>query len=267
MVTCVRFCLDEDKLVTGSSDNTLRIWNRTTGAMEVLRGHTDYVWDVDVSRDGKMIVSGSGDKTARIWNVELGEMMQALDHKDWVVSVQFSPNSNGVVSGSRDGTVRVWSVETGELAFEPIECHGQTVFCVCYSPSGDRIASGASSVQIWDALTGSGIVSIRNSEVESLAWTADGTHVIGGRQSEVTIWNLHTGEQLRMWKAHADEWIKLSLSPSGNHLATSPWDDNTALVFDISTGEQIAAILKHIERECPRNCLLFIRAVHCNRMR
>ncbi|KAF8838843.1 WD40 repeat-like protein [Paxillus ammoniavirescens] len=244
-VNCVCFCPDEDKLVTGSSDNTLRIWNRTTGAVEMLRGHTDWLWDVDVSRDGKMIVSGSDDKTVQIWNGELeGETMHVCEgHEDWVRSVQFSPDLSRVVSGSDDKTVRVWSVETGELAFEPIKCHGW-VCCVHYSPSGDRIASGADSVQIWNAETGSGIVSIRDSEVISLAWTADGTHLIGGRQGEVTIWNSHTGEQLRTWTAHDDKWVRLSLSPAGNHLATSAWNDNTVFVFDVSTGEQIA-VLKH----------------------
>ncbi|KAF8835062.1 WD40 repeat-like protein [Paxillus ammoniavirescens] len=246
-VNCVRFCLDEDKLVTGSDDKTLRIWNRTTGAVEVLRGHSGLVQDVDVARDGKMIVSDSDDKTVRIWNRESGETMHVLEgHKDDVMSVQFSPDSSRVVSGSWDSTVQVWSVETGDLAFEPIKCHGG-VFCVRYSPSGDRIASGAESVQIWNAETGSGIISIRNSLVLSVAWTADGTYVIGGRKGEVTIWNSHTGEQLRTWKAHDDRFVSLSLSPLGNHLATcSLWGDKTAFVFDISTGEQIA-LLKHNE--------------------
>ncbi|KIJ12107.1 hypothetical protein PAXINDRAFT_49270, partial [Paxillus involutus ATCC 200175] len=243
-VRCVRFCPDEDKLVTGSEDETLRVWNRTTGAVEVLRGHSGSVREVDVSRDGKMIVSGSEDKTVRIWNRESGETMRVCEgHEKEVQSVQFSPDSSRVVSGSFDSTVRVWSVETGELAFEPIECDGD-VFCVRYSPSGDRIASGADTVQIWNAETGSGILSIRNSSVYSVAWTADGTHVIGGREGEVTIWDSHTGEQLRTWKAHDDDWIKLSFSPSGSHLATSDWNHNTAFVFDISTGEQITAF-KH----------------------
>ncbi|KAF8834635.1 WD40 repeat-like protein [Paxillus ammoniavirescens] len=243
-VNCVCFCLDEDKLVTGSSDNTVRVWNRRTGAVEVLRGHSRSVRDIDMSPDGKMIVSGSQDETVRIWDGESGENVLVFkSHKNSVMSVQFSADASRVVSGSLDQTVQVWSVETGELAFEPIKCDGY-VWCVRYSPSGDRVASGAGSVQIWDAATGNGIISIRNSPVTSLAWTADGTHVIGGGYGEVTIWNSQTGEQLRTWKAHDDKWVRLSLSPSGSHLATFSWNDNTAFVFDVSTGEQIAA-LKH----------------------
>ncbi|KIJ06249.1 hypothetical protein PAXINDRAFT_62133, partial [Paxillus involutus ATCC 200175] len=153
---CICFYPDEKKLVSGWSDNTLRIiWDRRVGAVEELRGHTDTVWDVDVSRDGRMFVSGSADKTVRIWNRESGEIFEG--HKSCVRSVQFSADSSRVVSGSWDGTVRIWSIETGKLVFEPIKCHGM-VWCVRYSPSGDRIASGADNIQIWNAETGVGIL-------------------------------------------------------------------------------------------------------------
>ncbi|KAF8842652.1 WD40 repeat-like protein [Paxillus ammoniavirescens] len=245
-VTCVCFYPDESKLVSGTYNGILRIWDRKTGAVEVLKGHTDMVWDVDVSRDGKLVVSGSNDKTVRIWNGESGETMHVFKgHKNTVMSVEFSRDSTRVVSGCRDGTVRVWSVETGELAFEPIECRGW-VSCARYSPSGDRIASGGRSIQIWNAETGSGILSIQNSFVTSLVWTADGMYVIGGHSRNITIWNSHNGERLRTWKVHNQSGYisTLSLSPAGTHLASANWSEKLAFVWDISTGEQVAAF-KH----------------------
>ncbi|KAF8833097.1 WD40 repeat-like protein, partial [Paxillus ammoniavirescens] len=96
-VRCLRFCPDEKKLVTGSSDSTIRILDRTTGAVEVLRGHSGWVQDVNVSQDGNLIDSGSEDKTIRIWNWELGETMHVLEgHERWVDSVQFSPDASRV---------------------------------------------------------------------------------------------------------------------------------------------------------------------------
>ncbi|KIJ12411.1 hypothetical protein PAXINDRAFT_171219, partial [Paxillus involutus ATCC 200175] len=243
-VYCISFYPDESKLVSGSSDGTLCVWDRKMGAVQVLSGHTDRVCDVDVSWDGKMIVSGSMDKTVRIWDGESGETMRVFEgHEHWVRSVEFSRDSSRVVSGSDDGIVQVWSVETGELAFEPIKCCVD-VYCVRYSPSGDRIASGGHSVHVWDAETGSGILSIRNSfkGITSLVWTADGTHLIGVGGRIVTIWSSRNGEQLRVWKAHDHiSFIStLSLSPTSAHLVTSNWGENTAFVFDISTGEQVA---------------------------
>ncbi|KIJ14778.1 hypothetical protein PAXINDRAFT_169460, partial [Paxillus involutus ATCC 200175] len=256
MVVCVRFYPDENKLVSGSRDGTLRIWDRKTGAvLEVLSGHTTTVCDVDVSQDGKMVVSGSHDKTIRIWDGESGEAMHVFEgHEDGVWSVEFSRDSTRVMSGSWDGTVQVLSVETGERAFEPIQCH-DSVRCVRYSPSGDRIASGASGLQIWDAATGSGILSIRRdlSEVAlvtSLVWTADSNHIIGDcGDTYITLWDSHNGDQLRTWKAydHANMITTFSLSPTGTHLVTSNWLEKRAFVFDISTGEQVA-VFKHARR-------------------
>ncbi|KAF8839133.1 WD40 repeat-like protein [Paxillus ammoniavirescens] len=244
-VRCACFYPHDNKLVTGSEDGTLRIWDQETGAVDVLRGHTGGVWEVDVSRDGKMIVSGGSDETARIWNGETGERMHTLKgHNGGVLSVGFSPDSTRVVSGTGDyidHTVQVWSVETGELALEPIKCRS-LAWCVRYSPNGERIASGGGSIQIWSAHTGTGIVSIRNSEVHGLAWTPDSTYVIGGGVGKVTMWNSHNGEPLRTWKAHNDRIRRLSLSPNGTYFATCGWLDKTALVFDTSTGERVAAL-------------------------
>ncbi|KAF8839362.1 WD40 repeat-like protein [Paxillus ammoniavirescens] len=240
---CACFYPDENKLVTGSYDRTLRIWDLKTGAVDVWSGHTDWVLHVDVSRDAKTVVSGSADKTVRIWNGESGETMHVLEgHEQAVKSVEFSRDSTRVVSGSWDGSIRVWSVETGKLVFEPIQGHGSYCYCVRYSPSGDRIASGGYSVQIWDAETGSGILSIQNSAVSSVVWTADGTHLIGECGGKITIWDSHNGEPLRTWTVgeNTSTIASLSLSPTRTHLATSNWGENRALVSDTSTGERVA---------------------------
>ncbi|KIJ12413.1 hypothetical protein PAXINDRAFT_82942 [Paxillus involutus ATCC 200175] len=244
-VFCMCFSPDENQLVGGSGDGTLLIWDRKTGAVEVLSGHTDSVYGIDVSRDEKMVVSGSDDGTVRIWDRDSRETMHVIEgHGGSVRSVEFSADSSRVMSGSIDGTIRVWSVETGELAFEPIECrHGGFVYCARYSPSGDRIASAATSVQIWDAETGNGILSIRNpNTISSLVWTVDSTHIIGDSSFDITIWNAYNGEQLRTWKVHdhiGTYVTTLSLSPTGTYLASSNWGKKTTFVFDISTGEKV----------------------------
>ncbi|KAG1867062.1 WD40-repeat-containing domain protein, partial [Suillus tomentosus] len=100
-------------IASGSSDNTVRLWDAATGEPvgEPLEGHTDWVWSVSFSPDGTRIVSGSGDKTVRLWDVATGQPLgEPLEgHTALVYSVSFSPDGTRIISGSSDKTVRMWS--------------------------------------------------------------------------------------------------------------------------------------------------------------
>ncbi|MCA2813879.1 MAG: WD40 repeat domain-containing protein [Microcystis sp. M090S1] len=101
-------------MVSGSWDNTIKLWNRSTGQeIRTLKGHDGPVWSVNFSHDGKTLVSGSDDNTIKLWNVETGEEIHTLHgHKDRVRSVNFSPDGKTLVSGSWDKTIKLWNVET-----------------------------------------------------------------------------------------------------------------------------------------------------------
>ncbi|KIJ92871.1 hypothetical protein K443DRAFT_42365, partial [Laccaria amethystina LaAM-08-1] len=69
-VMSVAFSQDGGRVVSGSGDCRVRVWNATTGEVEAeLKGHTDSVTSVAFSQDGSQVVSGSDDETVRIWNV------------------------------------------------------------------------------------------------------------------------------------------------------------------------------------------------------
>ena len=67
-VLTVAVTSDNKYIVSGSDDNTIRIWNLLEKRQEtVFRGHTDSVNSVAMTSDNKYIISGSDDNTIRIW--------------------------------------------------------------------------------------------------------------------------------------------------------------------------------------------------------
>ena len=114
-VKSVAFDPQGRRIVSGSDDKTMRVWDAATGAeLLCLRGHKWSVMSVAFDFQGRRIVSGLGDKTVRIWDAATGAELHRLGgHAGWVVSVAFDPQGRRIVSGSGDGMVRVWDAATG----------------------------------------------------------------------------------------------------------------------------------------------------------
>jgi WD40 repeat protein len=111
-VTAVAFSPDGTRVLTGSGDNTARLWDAATGrAVATLAGHTYAVTAVAFSPDGTRILTGSDDGAARLWDAATGKTMATLaGHTNPVVAVAFSRDGTRVLTGSRDNTARLWTV-------------------------------------------------------------------------------------------------------------------------------------------------------------
>jgi WD40 repeat protein len=100
-------------VLTGSWDGIARLWDTQTG--EQLRrfvGHTDTIWSVAFSHDGKYILTGSNDKTARLWDAQTGQELRRFSgHTATVNTVAFSPDGKRVLTGGTDGTARLWDAD------------------------------------------------------------------------------------------------------------------------------------------------------------
>ena len=70
---------DGRRIVSGSSDHTLRVWDAAGGERADAGGHRGSVMACAVSPDGRRIVSGSSDHTLRVWDAASGESVLTLE--------------------------------------------------------------------------------------------------------------------------------------------------------------------------------------------
>jgi GTPase SAR1 family protein len=103
---------DGRRAVSGSLDETVRVWDVETGnCLATLEGHTGAVWGVAMTADGRRAVSGSNDNTVRVWDVKSGKCLALLEgHTDSVTGVGVTADGRRAISGAWDNTVRVWEL-------------------------------------------------------------------------------------------------------------------------------------------------------------
>jgi hypothetical protein len=142
-VLALAFAPDGQRLVTGVTDGTARIWDATNGQeLLCLSGHQGQVTAVAYAPDGKWLVTGSTGGTARIWDTSSGRELQVLQGQNsgpiWAVAV--TPDEKRVVTGGMDSTPRFWDVDSGQELLTP--AHGRRQHGrFAQRPTGARIGS------------------------------------------------------------------------------------------------------------------------------
>jgi eukaryotic-like serine/threonine-protein kinase len=250
-VLSVAFSPDGKRIVSGSGDKTLKVWDaKTTREILALKGHTDFVWSVAYSPDGKRIASGSSDKTVKVWDAASGqEVLTLKGHTNEVRSVAFSPDGKRIASSGNDTTVRVWDAASGQATLT-LTGHTSVVGCVAFSPDGKRIVSGSwdKMLRIWDATTGRELLTFSGNigAVAGVAFSPDGKRIIGGGDERLLkLWDATTGREMVTLKGHIKWVTSVAFSPDGKRIVSGSWD-NALMVWDATTGQGVFTLKGHI---------------------
>jgi len=268
VITCLQF--DEDKIITGSDDTFIHIYDTQTGKLrKKLEGHEGGVWALQY--EGNVLVSGSTDRSVRVWDIEKGLctqvfyghtstvrclqiLMPSMVAREHAGQPEMLPAKPLIITGSRDNQLRVWRlpeagsrryIQTGPPANDS-DCPyfirtlvGHTHSVRAIAAHGDTLVSGSydSTVRVWRISTGEArhVLHGHTQKVYSVVLDHERNRCISGAMdSLVKIWDLATGACLHNLEGHS---LLVGILGLRDERLVSAAADSTLRIWDPENGK------------------------------
>ncbi|KAJ3246080.1 SCF ubiquitin ligase complex subunit cdc4 [Chytriomyces hyalinus] len=249
VVTCLQF--DSDKIVSGSDDQTIHIYDTNTGRLRrKLSGHDGGVWALQYWGDS--LVSGSTDRTVRVWDMDTGMCTHLFEgHTSTVRCLIIIPPSPAgsevagetvmepteplIVTGSRDASLRVWRLPNPKTDRPHVPNTAAGV--IRTHPGNNTYDNSGNNPYFLHTLTG------HTNSVRAIA--GHGRILVSGSYDcTVRVWDLISGESIHCFRGHREKVYSVGYSHELSR-AVSGSLDATVKVWCTKTGVLLHSLEGH----------------------
>lgn len=236
-VLCLQY--DEEIMVTGSSDNTLIVWDVLTW-QPIRRLFKHDAGVLDIAFDKQKLVSCSKDTTICVWSRTTGTLLQQLaGHRGPVNAVQL--RGDLIVSASGEGCAKLWNlglsngVHGGARCVKEFWSRDRGLACVEFSNDAQYVLAGGNDMVVYKFSTATGecvaTLEGHHNLVRSLYLDgANGRIVSGSYDLSLRVWDYESGEETIHFPNWTTSWMLSAKSDYRRIVSTS--QDGRALIMD-----------------------------------